>query len=167
MPSVLITACSLLTLLILGCGTTRDPAHYLEHYRCAEPSIEQFTVCSKAGCRQLSTLSYSGTEWQSIVQIFSPEALTADDERQRLRIAIATIEDIIGQKNGTHVDHPRNRREGDNHGAQLDCIAEATNTTVALTLLESAWATSLPPSGLPATPRLHARSPPAQHRHPA
>lgn len=123
--------------LLAGCGTTRDPAHYLKHYRCAEPTVEEFTVCRKSGCRELSTLGYTAAEWQSIVEIFSPAPQSAEEERQRLQIAIAAMEQIIGQKNGTHVDRPRNRREGDNLGYQLDCISEATNTTVGLTLLQN------------------------------
>ncbi|MGB0414164.1 MAG: hypothetical protein ACPGJU_06920 [Coraliomargarita sp.] len=135
----LVGSCTLLAVLTLlvGCGATRNPAHYLKHYRCSEPTVEEFTVCRKAGCRELSTLGYTPAEWQSITAIFEPAPESPDEERERLRIAIAAMEQIIGEKNGTHVDRPRNRREGDNHGAQLDCIAEATNTTVALTLFQN------------------------------
>ena len=126
---------TLITLLIAGCGTARRPSTYLAHFDLKQPQVKDFEVCASAGCREISQLDYSTPEWQSIRSIFEPAPITAADERERIKIAIAAMEQIVGTKNGTAGDAPRNRRSLGT-GAQLDCIAEAANTTVGLMLLE-------------------------------
>jgi hypothetical protein len=124
-----------IALLLTGCETARKPATYLSHFNLKAPQVGDFEVCASSGCREISNLHYTEGEWQSIRSVFDPSPLTAVDERERMRIAVAAMEQIIGAKNNTAGDAPRNRRELGT-GSQLDCIAEAANTTVALLLLE-------------------------------
>lgn len=128
-------ALTLLTLLITGCGTTRDPGLYLSHFDLKKPEVDNFETCLSAGCRKLSRLSYSASEWQSIRAIFEPAPQTPTEERARLVVAVGAMETLIGEKNGTSGDNPKNQRNG-SKSPQLDCIAEAANTTVALILLD-------------------------------
>lgn len=126
---------SLLALIASGCSTTRKPSLYLSHFDLQEPTVSDFEVCSGAGCRKISRLSYSEEEWQSIVDLFTPAPTTPTEERERLKIVIGAMETIIGAKNGTSADNMKNDRRVVT-GPQLDCIAEAANTTVALILLD-------------------------------
>ncbi len=132
MPRLLM---SILLALLTSCASTRRPALYLSHFDLKQPAVDDFEVCNSSGCRTVSKLSYTPNEWQSIRAVFAPAPSTAAEERERIKIAIAATEQIIGTKNGTSGDAPRNRRNLGT-GTQLDCIAEATNTTVALLLLE-------------------------------
>jgi hypothetical protein len=124
-------------ILLTGCQSSRRPSLYLSHFELKQPTVDDFDLCASAGCRNLSRLSYSEQEWQSILAIFEPAPSSAADERERIKIAIAAMEQINGAKNGTSGDAPRNRRE-QGTGAQLDCIAETANTTVGLLLLDQA-----------------------------
>ncbi len=117
-----------------GCSTTRSPQLYLSHFDIKNPQVDDFETCASSGCREISRLAYSEAEWQSICDLFKPAPTNAEEERGRIRIALAAMETIIGEKNGTSADCPMNRR-GNARTGQLDCIAEATNTTVALILL--------------------------------
>jgi hypothetical protein len=121
--------------LLAGCSTTRDPQLYLSHFELKQPEIGDFETCASAGCRKLSRLAYSESEWQSLHTIFEPAPKNAAEERERLLVAVAAMEAIIGAKNGTAGDNPKNQRLG-SQSPQLDCIAEAANTTVALLLLQ-------------------------------
>lgn len=120
-----------------GCSTTtRAPELYLDHFDLLQsPTTSDFETCASAGCRKRTRLSYSESEWQSIRAVFKPAPLNAAEERERLLVAIAAMETLIGEKNGTSGDNPANQRNGSQE-AQLDCIAEAANTTVALLLLK-------------------------------
>lgn len=123
--------------LLLGGGgcATRAPQLYLCHFDLKQPEISAFDTCASAGCRKRSRLAYSESEWQSLRAIFQPTPASAADERNRLLVAIGAMEAIIGEKNGTSGDNQMNQRRG-SKSPQLDCIAEAANTTVALLLLE-------------------------------
>ncbi len=124
-----------LALLLIGCESTRRPALYLSHFNLKTPQVADFEVCASAGCRNLSQLAYTPAEWQSIRSVFEPTPTTAADERERIKIAVAAMEQIIGTKNNTSGDARRNKRS-EGTGSQLDCIAEAANTTVALMLFD-------------------------------
>jgi hypothetical protein len=127
--------CSLALVVFTGCESTRQPSLYLSHFDLKPPAVNDFEVCASAGCRKKSSIGYTPNEWQSIRSVFEPAPASAAEERERIQTAIAAIEQIIGVKNGTSGDAPRNDRELGT-GAQLDCIAEAANTTVALLLFD-------------------------------
>ena len=120
-----------------GCSTTtRAPELYLSHFGVEQqPTIDDFETCASAGCRKRTRLSYSESEWQSIRSIFEPAPQSATEERERLLVAVAAMETLVGEKNGTSGDNAKNQRNGSKE-PQLDCIAEAANTTVALLLLK-------------------------------
>jgi len=127
----------LLALLLAGCTTTRrPPSEYLSLQGIDKrPEPGDFEVCASAGCRKSDRLAYSEAEWSALRSLFQPAPDSPAEERARIALAVALTEEYVGQKNGTRLDRPMNRREG-LHEGQLDCIAEATNTTVALLLFE-------------------------------
>jgi len=132
LPAPLLAA---LALLFVSCATHRPPGHYLSYQGVdTSPTIDDFEVCRSSGCRKTSRLSYTEAEWRSIASLFEPAPATPAEERERIVVAIAAMEDLVGAKNGTRTDRPMNKRGG-RHEGQLDCIAEAANTTVGLLLL--------------------------------
>jgi hypothetical protein len=96
--------------------------------------VRDFEIFQSAGCRKVSALGYTESEWSGIRGIFEPAPITPEAELERIKIAVAAMEQINGAKNGTSGDAPKNDRHLGT-GNQLDCIAEAANTTVALLLL--------------------------------
>jgi hypothetical protein len=121
--------------LIVGCASWQSPSLYLSHWDLKQPEVSDFDLCASSGCEEISNLGYTEEEWDSIRAIFEPTPKNAAEERARILTAVGAMEQINGEKNGTAGDAPRNRRHLGT-GAQLDCIAEAANTTVALLLLK-------------------------------
>lgn len=100
------------------------------------PTPTAFSVCHDLSCHAVSDLSFNDSEWEQVTALFIPAAENAEIERQQVMQAIALLEQLVGQKVGTSVDLPKNRLIGSRKG-QLDCIDEATNTTVYLRMLET------------------------------
>jgi hypothetical protein len=125
-----------ITLVLAGCASVRAPNTYLANLGLnSRPTVDDFDACDGAGCRSISGLGYTETEWRDIAAVFEPLPNSPPEERARIELAIGAMETIIGKKNGTLGDAPKNKRRLGT-GKQLDCIAEAANTTVALLLLE-------------------------------
>lgn len=100
------------------------------------PTPAAFSVCHDLSCHSVSHLSLSHKEWQQVRSAFSPAASGPKNERDQIKHAIALLEGLVGNKVGTDRDQPKNILLASRQG-QLDCIDEATNTTVYLRLLES------------------------------
>ncbi len=100
------------------------------------PSLSQFEVCHSGGCAESNQLSISDAEWRGVVQLFSPKATNAADERAQLSRAIGEIERMVGAKNGTSTDLAGTFDSGNTPG-QLDCNDEAINTTTYMRLLKA------------------------------
>lgn len=100
------------------------------------PTPEAFSVCHDLSCHSISNVSLSNQQWQNISDLFSPVAATPTMERQQIQRAVALLEKTVGQQVGTDSDNAKNILHGSRQG-QLDCIDEATNTSVYLRLLES------------------------------
>lgn len=132
-----VVSCALIGMLFLGgCASTRQPIRYLSIYGLnSTPTVNAFDVCDSAGCRSITGQQFTSGEWQRIAAIFEPASDNAAIERDRINIAIGVFETIIGHKNGTIGDAPRNKRHLGT-GKQLDCIAESANVTVALLLFK-------------------------------
>lgn len=100
------------------------------------PSPQAFSVCHDLSCHSVTNLSLHEDEWAQVKRLFLPMAEHAESERQQIQQAIALLEQLVGSKIGTSHDLAKNQLTGSRHG-QLDCIDEATNTTVYLRMLES------------------------------
>ncbi len=102
MPKVWLTLFPLLlAVAFTGYESTRRPALYLSHFDLKQPSVGDFDLCQSAGCRKVSALGYSESEWSDIRSIFGPAPRTPEAERKRIKIAVAAIEQINGAKYGT------------------------------------------------------------------
>lgn len=99
------------------------------------PAVERFSVCHGYGCDRLSVIGLSAQQWGSITALFLPASRHAEQERERVRTAIARFEKLVGALTGTSRD-----KGGDLPGfgedGQMDCIDESINTSVYLKLLQ-------------------------------
>jgi hypothetical protein len=61
-----------IVLLLMGCGSSRQPQLYLSYFDMKQPQVGDFEVCASSGCRKLSQLAYTAYEWGEISAIFEP-----------------------------------------------------------------------------------------------
>jgi hypothetical protein len=100
-----------------------------------DPTPTRFSVCLNHGCDTVRTVGLKPNQWTAVKALFRRPPATAEQERDRLKMAIALIEFIVGDLAGTSED-----KGGDLSGlglpGQQDCIDESVNTSLYLTLLE-------------------------------
>jgi len=101
----------------------------------ASPAPPPFYSCTDYHCDEGMTISLTEPQWQQVRALFVTQAtLTADDERRKIRAAIALLEEQVGAITGTSRDLAKNVA-GAGLPGQLDCISESRNTTTYLRLL--------------------------------
>lgn len=98
-----------------------------------DPVPEMMTVCHGNGCLNLGYVSLTPQQWQELRGIFYPLTSMAEEERERLRRAIALMERFAGAATGTWQDKGGTFNSG---AGQMDCIDESINTTLYLTLFQ-------------------------------
>jgi hypothetical protein len=99
----------------------------------ANPDPSHFSVCHGNTCAKRASVSLSAEEWARVRAVFEPPPRTAAEERLQVGRAVALLEDLVGSRTGTDQDLPKDLGFG--RPGQLDCVDEATNTTVYLTLI--------------------------------
>jgi len=119
---------------LAGCAHTPDA--WLRTYGLpAEPDPGALVVCTSFACAGTAQVSLSAEEWDRVRALFMPRPEDAASERRVAARAVGLLEELVGPKAGTAGDRPRDDVGGDDSG-QLDCIAEAANSTMYLLLLE-------------------------------
>jgi hypothetical protein len=113
--------------LVSGCASIKKEA-------AIEP-LDSFTVCYSYGCQTIQTVILSKEQWLVIEQSFAPKSTTPEQERTQISLAIAQMETFIGELTQTKNDLPGTFealfKDLDD---QMDCVDEATNTTLYLKL---------------------------------
>lgn len=128
-----ITAAVLFPLILTSCG--HSPAGSLQARYREQNDISAFLVCSEYGCSTRQWISLDEAEWNQVRSNFLPAPLNAADERERIRRAVALIENLVGPKAGTDIDRAGAAILTLDKRGQLDCIDEAYNTTTYLRLM--------------------------------
>ncbi len=113
----------------------RDFMDMRESLFIAHPEPGAFSICYGHTCRHFAMLGLDDVEWDEVKRLFDPYAGTPAGEREAIRAAIALLENIVGKKTGTAADRGENMA-GLGQDGQMDCVDEATNTTVYLTMLQ-------------------------------
>lgn len=107
-----------------------------------EALSEPIPVCYDFNCRNRANVSLSLAEWQTVARGFSPAALSAEQEREYIKTAIARLEELVGRHTPTWRDVGTNwsaaKGKATRFPGQLDCIDESINTTTYLELLAAA-----------------------------
>jgi hypothetical protein len=124
-----------LSLMLAACATQPLPQQYLLIYDAVPVSRSRFAICKAVSCEETVGIHLSEADWQTIRLIFHPPAASAEYERRRIATAVGRLEQLVARQAGTFDDQPRNA--GSFRGTpQLDCVAETTNTTVYLLLMQ-------------------------------
>ncbi len=98
------------------------------------PQPNNYSICHGHTCNQFSFISLTDTQWKTIEALFIPSAIEPKQEREQIKLAIALLEKLTGEQAGTYRDRAQNFTDQGLNG-QLDCIDEATNSTVYLRML--------------------------------
>jgi hypothetical protein len=101
------------------------------------PEPDNYSICLHNTCSEIAFVSLSEQQWQSIEAVFYPKSSSAEEERLHIKQAIALFETYTGEQTGTKFDRAENNLSTGKQG-QMDCIDEATNSTVYLRLLANA-----------------------------
>lgn len=101
------------------------------------PTPNNYSICHHHTCSRIAYVHLSNSQWSTVQALFSPLPESAEQERQRIKRAIALLEMMTGEQTGTDKDRAENYVAHGLNG-QLDCIDEATNTTVYLRMLSEA-----------------------------
>lgn len=96
-----------------------------------DPVPEMMTICHGNGCLNLGYVSLTARQWQELTGLFHPLSSTAEEERERLRRAVALMERFVGAVTGTWQDKGGTFNGGE---GQMDCIDESINTSLYLTM---------------------------------
>ena len=128
----------LLAVLALGgcAGQTMSPdaEALVAQYQAEPPGPERFPYCYTHGCQRIEETGLTTGEWAAITGLFVPVAEGPEAERARIAAASALFERSVGARIGTAGD-VGGTFTGMGRVGQLDCVDEATNTTLLLTML--------------------------------
>lgn len=119
-------------LLVLSSASSADV--FVRDDIVTNPTPNLFSVCHGNGCLNLSYVSLTNDQWQKLRDVFNPLAREAEEERERLRLAIALMEKYVGEKTGTSNDKGGTFNGGE---GQMDCIDESINTSMYLTMFQN------------------------------
>lgn len=123
----------IILITLMGCASTSNKQ--LAGHKEDLTSHSRFGVCSGYGCKKYQKTGLTNQEYQKVKNIFIPAPLTPHEERERISLAVAQIEQFIGPKTGTESDKARAVVLNFNTKGQMDCIDETFNTTTYLYLL--------------------------------
>lgn len=101
------------------------------------PTPSNYSICHGHTCSKTAYVQLSHSQWSTVEVLFSPPLDNAQQEREQIKLAISLLEIMTGEQAGTYKDRAENYVANGLNG-QLDCIDEATNTTVYLRLLSEA-----------------------------
>ncbi len=127
-------ALPLLGALFLSACATSPANRYVEPAREAL-SIDNVRYCSGYSCHTIHSIGLEPYEWSAIEALFEGDVNSPAEERRRVSLAVGLYETFAGAKTGTTNDAPESPILFKTTG-QLDCIDEATNTSMFLHLLD-------------------------------
>lgn len=133
---------SLALLFMTSCSTLNyNPEKPIDQYygRLNVPpprTIKKFNICNQQACTGQAEVGFTTEQWHQILQLFTPAAPSAAREREQIAAAIGMMEQFTGPQANTFADQACNNLKEPLASFQLDCIAEATNSTTYLRLLE-------------------------------
>lgn len=123
-------------LAVTGCTGADGLDNYLYRHAVAEPGQDEMTVCHGYRCQFRTRITLEQDVLQRLDGLFGKPALSAAEERGRIVLAVALLEQHVGSINGTSADSPGYTGRGGDP-TQLDCVDESTNGTVYISLLQN------------------------------
>ena len=130
-PLFRIVACTIATLLSSGCVIQQGAV------RVSTAPIDLQTVPIVHGLngKHRTNIALTSEQLDRLRAAFSPRPTNPWEERQSVRHAVAQFEQLAAEQSPIGSDRPLNALAQPIAG-QVDCVGEATNTTVALLLLQ-------------------------------
>ncbi len=126
-----------LCLTLSGCiSVQQTPAEWLGYYGIPAPDAHTLVLCSTVDCAQTERVTLNQSQLTQLRAIFEPPADNAAEERDRIAAAIGLLERQMAAPLNTANDGPGNTLAVFSGGNQLDCVAETSNTSVYLLLLQ-------------------------------
>ncbi len=126
-----------LCLLLSGCiSVQQTPSEWLGYYEIPAPAADQLVLCSDIDCAQKQTVQITQNQLTQLRTTFEPAAQSAEQERAQIATAIGLLERLMAPTLNTAGDGPGNALALFSGSNQLDCVAETSNTSVYLMLLE-------------------------------
>ena len=123
--------------VLTSCVTTRNELSWARKDHGIETvSRTSLWHCSGHGGRYKNEICMTDSEWGQVRAAFEGVSPSDDgaDERERLRHAIASLEDVVGAKTGTTSD-VGGSFGGFSKDGQMDCVDEMLNVATYLDLL--------------------------------
>lgn len=110
-------------------------------YPAEQLTIQEFPLCLQYTCNQLQLISIGTEDWRQLVTPLEKVPANAAMERAMLAEVISRIEIYIGRVIGTSYDlggtFPAKKKGAKVRSLQLDCIDEAFNMYVYMSLLRN------------------------------
>lgn len=131
----------LLSVLALCCLPLQAETNAFKFVRpdiITDPSPSRFSVCYNTGCRELQVVALTAAQWRQIESVFRHQYDRPAQERVLIKIALQRMERFVGRLTGTSHDKAKNARGFFAGSNQMDCIDEATNTTLYLVMMQKA-----------------------------
>lgn len=125
----------LLTSLLISHGTGVQAETFIRDDINTTPTPSQFTICHGGSCENIENVSLRHQQWSRIRNIFKVNH-SAVKERQNIKLAIATMEKMVGRLTNTFNDKAENRTD-EEYNHYMDCIDESTNTTIYLMMMQN------------------------------
>lgn len=138
----------ILSALLVSACSTSPAANYVNSVT-DTLSIDNVRYCSGYSCNNIHDIGLDVDEWAAIEALFAGQYTDPAEERRRVSLAVGLYETFAGAKTGTLNDHPESPMLFKTRG-QLDCIDEATNTSIFLHLLKKEGLIKLHAVGTPA-----------------
>jgi hypothetical protein len=111
--------------------------HIAPRDQITDPAPDRFSVCFQHSCARVEHVSLTTDQWLKVASFFSPEAMTAEQERQQIAEAIAWLEVAVGSQIDALNDRGGNLEGFMANGNQLDCVDESTNSTTYITMIQN------------------------------
>ena len=104
-------------------------------------SPDNFSVCYRYGCTQITSTSIDKKSWLNITKVFDEPDYSPEYERALLAEYIGNIERIVGRNTQTQYDQGGTfilfLNASNSRSEQMDCIDESTNTLSYLKMLDN------------------------------
>jgi len=124
---------------VAGCAYHNDgpiDAHY-QRYKAQLPVRDKVFVCSSYGCRTQTAFRFSEADIAHLESVMATtHTRRPADERRAVAVALAWMEQRVGDTIGTSADRPADDMQGNGDPTQMDCVDVTTNMTSYLLVLE-------------------------------
>lgn len=127
--------------LITGCSSVENSklTPFIIQNLQAKPSSIHIHICEAKRCKLSRDIELTTNQWEQLKGVFKTDANNSEHERLLISKAVALLEKLVGMHSAIWQDKKKNSGQTTKTvvPGQLDCNAEAVNTTNFLQLMYS------------------------------